>query len=244
MAIDMDTDRNTGDAIERLNALIDGELPPAEHAALADRIAAGRDLAQAHATLARLKASIVEYAEQTPVGDIDFPKSHAKRWLVPAAGLAAAAAAAVLRAVMTLYPERPADEASRREMASVVTLASLPVAPVIPDLTNAGLNLVGGELEHSGQNAVLVAAYRGPRGCRLELRVRPADVAMAPTVGTSRAAWAAGDLAYELVAFGMPGGRFAAVAAAAEAATRAGVLPGNAATRLREASLSAPPCTG
>ncbi len=45
-------------------------------------------------------------------------------------------------------------------------------------------------------------------------------------------------------AFGMPGGRFRAVAAAAEAATGAGVLPNNAATRLREASLSAPPCTG
>ena len=32
----MAIDRNTGDAIERLNALIDGELPPSEHAALAD----------------------------------------------------------------------------------------------------------------------------------------------------------------------------------------------------------------
>ena len=56
----MATERKTADAIERLNALIDGELPPAEHAALADRIAAGRDLAHAHATLARLKACIVE----------------------------------------------------------------------------------------------------------------------------------------------------------------------------------------
>lgn len=240
----MEADRKADDSIERLNALIDGELPPADHAVLADRIAAGRDLAHAHATLARLKACIVESAEQTPVGDFDVTIPRAKRRLLPAIGLVTAAAAAVLVAIVTLYPEQQPDQASRQEIAPFVTLAALPVAPVIPDLTNAGLNLVGGEVERSGQTAVLVAAYRGPRGCRLELRVRPAAVAVAPTVGTSRAAWTAGDLAYELVAFGMPGGRFTAVAAAAEAATRAGAMPGNAATRLREASLSAPPCTG
>lgn len=240
----MATDRNTDDAIERLNALIDGELPPADHAALADRIAAGRDLAHAHATLARLKACIVESAEQTPADGFDFLIPKPKRRLLPALGLATAAAAAVLLAIVTWYPERQPDQASRREIAPFVTLASLPVTPVIPDLTNAGLNLVGGEVERSGQTAVLVAAYRGPRGCRLELRVHAAAVAVAPTVGTSRAAWTAGDLAYELVAFGMPGGRFTAVAAAAEAATRAGAMPENAATRLREASLAAPPCTG
>ncbi|MDO8874536.1 MAG: hypothetical protein Q8M24_19505 [Pseudolabrys sp.] len=242
MAIDRNDDRKTDDAIERLNALIDGELPPAEHAALADRIAAGRDLAQAHATLARLKACIVASADQAPAGGFDIAIPKAKSRLLPALGIAAAAA--VVLAAVSLYPEGPTDQASRREIAPFVTLASLPAAPVIPDLTHAGLNLVGGEVERPGQTAVLVAAYRGPRGCRLELRVRPVAVAMAATVGTSRAAWTAGDLAYELVAFGMPSGRFAAVAAAAEAATRAGVLPDNAATRLREASLSAPPCTG
>lgn len=171
----MAIDRNTGDAIERLNALIDGELPPAEHAALADRIAAGRDLAQTHATLARLKACIVDSADHVPAGGFNITIPEPRRRLLPVAGLAGLAAAAVLLAMVTLYPERQADEASRREMASVVTLASLPVAPVIPDLTNAGLSLVGGEVEQSGQAAVLVAAYRGPRGCRLELRVRPAD---------------------------------------------------------------------
>ena len=238
----MATDRTTDDSIERLNALIDSELPLADHAALADRIAAGRDLAQAHATLARLKACIVETAAQTPVGDVAIPHSTPGRRPLPALGLATAAAAALL-AIVTLYPEQRADQASRTEIAPLVTLAALPVAPVIPDLTIAGLNLVGGEVETSAQTAVLVAAYRGPRGCRLELRVRPAGSAMTATVGTSRAAWTAGDLAYELVAFGMPAGRFTAVAAAAEAATRAGAMPENT-TRLREASLSAPPCTG
>ena len=57
-------------------------------------------------------------------------------------------------------------------------------------------------------------------------------VPMAPTGGTSRAAWTVDDLAYELVAFGMPVGRFDAVAAAAEAAAPAGAMPGSAATAL------------
>ena len=241
----MDTDRKNGDALERLNALVDGELPPAEHAALADSIAAGRDLAQAHATLARLKACIVASAEQSPVGGIDISGVGVKRRTLPLVGWAAAAAAAiVLLGIVTLYSYPQPDQVSRPDIAPLVTLAALPVAPVIPDLTNAGLTLVGGEVERLGQTAVLVAAYRGPRGCRLELRVHDAAVPMAPTGGTSRAAWTADDLAYELVAFGMPVGRFAAVAAAAEAATLAGAMPGSAATRLREASLQAPPCTG
>ncbi|MDP2411317.1 MAG: hypothetical protein Q8M26_13655 [Pseudolabrys sp.] len=227
--------------IERLNALIDGELPPAEHAALAGRIAAGREVAEAHATLARLKACIVASAEQTPTGAFVLPAP--KRRLLPAVGFAAAAAA-VLIAAIGWYPQRPVEEPPAFSIAPLVTLASLPAAPVIPDLAPAGLKLVGAEIERAGQTAVLVAAYRGPRGCRLELRVRPAAVDLPPTAGTSRRAWTAGDLAYELVAFGMPEGRFLAVALAAESATQAGQLPADADNRLRQAGLQAPPCVG
>lgn len=237
----MASDRKIAGDIERLNAMLDGELPPAEHAALADRIAADRDLAQAYATLARLKACIVENAE---VGSpLELPPSRPKSRLLPAFGIAAAAAA-VLLAIVATYPQYQAEQAPTVSIAPLVTLASLPAAPVIPDLANAGLMLVGAEVERSGQTAVLVAAYRGPRGCRLELRVRPVAVEMPPTAGTSRRAWTAGTLAYELAAFGMPAGRFAAVAEAAEAATRAGQMPRDADSRLRQASLQAPPCVG
>ncbi|MFN3658341.1 MAG: hypothetical protein ACK4UO_13905 [Pseudolabrys sp.] len=233
----MEADRKS--TIERLNALIDGELPPAEHAALADRIAAGRDLAQAHATLARLKACIVESAETAPAPVIALRRRRA--WRTPAT--AAAAAAAAVLAVFIWHPAPPDQPAPAANIRALVTLAALPDAPVIPDLANAGLQLVGGEVERAGDVSVLVAAYRGPRGCRLELRVRPVGADVAPTVGTSRLAWNAGDLAYELVAFGMPAARFAAVAVAAQAATR-GPIPQDADRRLREASLQAPPCTG
>lgn len=237
----MATERNISDAAERLNALIDGELPPAEHAALADRIAAGRDLAQAHATLARLKACIVQSAEQTDASGIVLPKKQS--WLLPA-GVAGLAVAAALLLAVFVWRSEPQPETPQARIAPLVTLASLPAAPVIPDLAHAGLNFVGGEIEHIGGTAIMVAAYRGSRGCRLELRVHRAANELPPTAGTSRAAWVAGSLGYELVAFGMPVGRFAAVAAAAEAATRAGQMPPDADTRLREASLKAPPCLG
>lgn len=228
--------------LERLNALIDGELPPSEHAALAAELSLRPDLAQAHATLAQLKACVVESADQAAMPHIMLPKP--KRRLMRPALAAVAAAACALIAVIVYQAAREPASVQSAEVASLVTRVALPDVPVIPDLSNAGLKLVGGEVEHVGDASVLVAAYRGPRGCRLELRVWPARVPMPPTVGTSRMAWAIGDLAYELVAFGMPASRFAAVVSAAEAATRAGRMPRDADGRLREASLAAPPCTG
>lgn len=234
----MGTDPNP-DTVTRLNALIDGELPPVEHAALAARIAAGRDLVQAHATLARLKACIVESAEQTPVHGIVLPRpaSRNRPWVAAASAMAAAG----LLAVFVWQPWQPEPQRPAEELASIVTLAALPASPVIPDLGTAGLKLVGGEVERAGEVAVLVAAYRGPRGCRLELRVRPTAAVVPPTVGTSRTIWTAGELTYELVAFGMPAARFAAVSVAAQVATRGGAPQDRL---VREASLQAPPCAG
>jgi anti-sigma factor RsiW len=237
----MATSNTPHDVTERLNALIDGELPAAEQAALADRIAAAPDLAQAYATLARLKACVIQSADDGDVSGIDVPRKPGR--LLPL-GAAAAAAAVLGIAIFLALPDRQKIAAPLADIASLVTLASLPAAPVIPDLANAGLNLVGGEIERVGTTAVMVAAYRGPRGCRLELRVHSAAIDLPPTAGTIRSAWRAGDLAYELVAFGMPDGRFAAVVAAAQAATRAGQVPDDTGARLREASLKAPPCLG
>jgi anti-sigma factor RsiW len=235
----MATNRDSSDVIERLNALIDGELPPAEHAALAARIAVDRELAYAYATLARLKACVAERAELAPSVAIALPK--ARRRVRPTLGLAAAAAVAAIAAVAVFAVgwEPEPRRAPTSEIAPLIRLAALPASPIIPDLADAGLNLVGGELERVGKTAVLVAIYRGPRGCRLELRVRPSVADVEHTVGTSRRSWTVGDLAYELVAFGMPAKRFAAVADALETATGVGRLP-----PMREASRSGGPCVG
>lgn len=237
----MATSNTPHDVTERLNALIDGELPADEQAVLADRIAATPDLAQSYATLARLKACVVQSAVEADVSGIEVPRKPSR--FLPF-GAAAAAALTLTVATILAMPVRDKTAAPVADLTSLVTLASLPAVPVIPDLANAGLNLVGGEIERVGATPVMVATYRGSRGCRLELRIHPITVAVAPTAGTTRSAWSAGELAYELVAFGMPEGRFAAVAAAAQAATRAGQVPQDASARLREASLKAPPCLG
>jgi len=239
----MAVDSTRNEDLQRLNALIDGELPPAEHAALAARIAAGRDLARAHATLARLKACVVDGVERGPVPQV--PQLRAAPWRRAAGLAAAAAAAAVLALAIVAEYRRPPPESRPRHAAdAAVVLAALPASPVIPDLAEAGLVLVGTEVETVAETPLLLAAYRGPRGCRLELRVRAAAAMVPPTRGSSRRAWAVGDLGYELVAFGMPAERFAAVADAAEAATRTVRPIEPTLTRVREARRSAAPCVG
>jgi anti-sigma factor RsiW len=125
-----------------------------------------------------------------------------------------------------------------------IILAALPANPTIPDLTVGGLRLVGTEVEKVAGLPVLVAAYRGPRGCRLEMRVHSATHTIPPTAGTSRRTWTAGELRYELAAFGMPANRFAAVAEVAEAATGYGQPSEPMMMRIREARNAALPCVG
>ena len=243
----MAVDPTKQDDLQRLNALIDGELPPAEHAALAARIAGSRELAQAHATLARLKACLAEGLGR----EVPAPRLHpvliARRQR--SFGRAATGVVAALLAAAIFVPlfdplgwQARDEEPSVRPEAAIV-LAALPVRPIIPELTVGGLTLAGTEVEKVAGAPVLVAAYRGPRGCRLELRVHSAAHSIPPTAGTSRRGWTVGALQYELAAFGMPANRFAAVADVAQAATRAGQPPEPTVTRMREARRAAPPCS-
>ena len=242
----MAVDPTPQDDLQRLNALIDGELPPAEHAALAARIAGSRELAQSHATLARLKACLAEGLEDEAPSPRPHPALAARRQR--SFGRAAAALVAAVLAAAIFVPlfdplgwqARDAEPSVRPEAA--IVLAALPVRPIIPDLAIGGLTLAGTEVEKVGGTSVLVAAYRGPRGCRLEIRVYSAAHSIPPTAGTSRRSWTVGALRYELAAFGMPANRFAAVADVAQTATRAGQPPEPTMTRMREARSTAAPC--
>jgi anti-sigma factor RsiW len=238
----MAIDRISNEDLLRLNALVDGELPPAEHAALAARIAADRDLAHGHAALARLKASLVEDIDNTPAPVVRWlgARGGPRTWRRVAAAAAGAAilGLAIIGAALDWRGAR--DEPAARPEAAIV-LAALPSTPVIPDLAAGGLTLVGTEVEQIAGVSVLVAAYRGPRGCRLELRVHPAALKLPPTAGTNRRAWTVGELGYELAAFGMPEVRFAIIAGAAERQSQAGSPQPD---RLREARAAAPPCLG
>jgi anti-sigma factor RsiW len=231
--------KRAGHDIERLNALVDGELEPAERAAMAARLAADRNFARAHATLARLKACVIETARAHPGFSLPMPQRRA--WHGLAAGAAALAAVLALIAVFVAIDFSPDDERPMLAASeAIITQASLPVRPVIPELASGGLTLVNVAVEDMQGERRLIATYRGPRGCRLELRVQRADAIPLATRGSSRHAWQSDGLAYELVAFGMPAKRFSILAAAAEQQTRP-TAPDRS-DRLREARVAAPPC--
>ena len=237
----MDTEQKNEDFL-LLNALVDGELAPAQRAAVAARLAVDRDLARTYATLARLKATIGEIAGEMPA--ISLPQKKPSIW--PRIGAAAAGIAAILAVVFFVKAELPFEHdqtASHAEGPTAITLASLPAGTTIPRLDTAGLKLVSLAIE-PGKIPLITATYRGPHGCRLDLRAWPVG-SVAPAIsGTDRHRWTAGDLVYELVAQGMPKWRFAIVASAAEQQTRAGSDLDRIDRRLREANTAPPPCVG
>lgn len=238
-------DKNNSRDLLLLNALVDGELAPAERAELAARLAADRNLARGYATLARLKATTMEGVEAAATLDISVPGPQSHRPLVSGAARVAAAAAVVLllslAGWLALAPRPDLLVASRSEAA--VTLAAFPVRPVVPDLALAGLSLRNVEMRTLSGEPVVVATYKGPRGCRLELQIRSAGAAAAvPGNSSLRHGWTVSGLSYELLAFGMPQTRFSLIVGAAERQTRLNAPETDA--QLRQAGIAAPPCIG
>lgn len=233
-----------GDDILRLNALIDGELSPAEHAAVAARLATDRDLARAYASLARLKACVVEIADREVAPALPARAARPRRTRRAAWAAAAAALLVVAGLAATIDVAQHRQPAVAAGPAPVILLASLAGRPAIPDLSAAGLRLASLTVEPGDGQPRAVATYQGPRGCRLELRVEPGAPAADRRDGPAVRVWTAGDAVYRLDAHGMPAGRFAAIADAAERATAGTAIPVPLADRLREARLAAPPCVG
>ncbi|HTO63073.1 MAG TPA: hypothetical protein VMM15_17640 [Bradyrhizobium sp.] len=229
--------------LEKLNALVDGELGPAERAAIAARLATDRDLASAYATLARLKAATAETTEDCPTIVLRRP------WWLAVRRHAAAIAACIVLVIggVVLLKQAWLAEQSRVSDAvegpTEIKLASLPAGTTIPRLDTAGLKLINLAF-NPDKIPLFTATYRGPHGCRLELRGWPVGADVPAASGTSLHRWVAGTLAYELTAHGMPDWRFRLISDAAEQQTRVGSDPGRIDRRLREADRSAPPCLG
>lgn len=237
----MDNSPNEDDLLP-LNALVDGELAPAARAEIAARLAVDRELARAYAVLAQLKATIGEAADAAPTMSLPSARRPIGWRLAAAAACIAAVIGVGLLAGHGLLSGASPDAATA-EGPTAITLASLPAGTNIPRLDTAGLKLIGLAID-PGEVPLITASYRGPHGCRLDLRAWPAG-ADAPTLtGTSRRTWTAGGLVYELVAHGMPKWRFAIIAEAAEQQTRSGSDHDRIDRRLREANIGAPPCVG
>jgi len=225
-----------------LNAMVDGELAPAEHAAAAARLAGDREFARAYATLTRLKAGIAEIAEDRETQNIRLVPPAARRRYA-AVGIPAALAAAVAVVAFTpMIVSGPETPPAAVVAAKDVIAVAFAVDPVIPDLSPAGLQLARTVVSTNAGLQALVATYIGPRGCRLELWVSNASASAKSAGGTDRRSWRVGGLSYQLIAYGMPSARFEKVAEAAEQATRATILPENVDQRLVEARVSTAPC--
>jgi hypothetical protein len=237
----MDTDSRNDD-LAQLNALVDGELAPSEHAAMAARLATDRDLARVHATLARLKASAGELAESQPEISLPAARRGMRPLVFGAVGCAMAVALVLIGANTWLQQRSPADTVDTGP--TQITLAALPGHTTVPHLESGGLKLMGVAIETHDSQPLVIATYRGPHGCRLDLRAWPVGAVMPASVGTSRYGWAIGDIAYELVAHGMPDWRFAILANVAERQTRQLGDPQRNEQRLRQAAIGAPPCLG
>jgi hypothetical protein len=238
----MDTEAQQKDLL-LLNALVDSELAPAERAAVAGRLAVDRDLARAYATLARLKAAIGETASEVPA--IELTRRKPARWPRLAAAAACLAAAIAIGVFVAFHWPVESEQAfDSAEGPTAITLASLPAGTTVPRLDTAGLKLVGLAID-PGKVPLFTATFRGPHGCRLDLRAWPANAAAPAALGgTLHYRWTTGDLVYELVAHGMPDWRFSIIAGAAEDQTRAGSDHNRIDRRLREAHRGAPPCVG
>jgi len=246
MGIDMKAEPDGGRYLVLLNAFIDGELSAADRVAVAERFATDPDFARAHLTLARLKACVTAGVD----GDaaVALP---ARRRRMPRLAIAAAAAAIACVAVLAGADllRRKAPDGTESSPATLVGLTNLPAHALLPHLDLAGLSLAAISVEpdrtgQAGGGPSVVATYRGPHGCRLDLAAGPAGRDLPLAQGSSRHGWTVGEVRYELVAHGMPRWRFALIAEAAEKATRSGPLPQTLERRLREARASAPPCAG
>lgn len=255
------------DRWQKLNAYVDGELDAQEKAEIAAEIARDRGLAAAAATLTQLKAATGQaFADAPAIAVSAAPAGMMRRaaaLIATAAAVGAAAAAIWLMAAPSVPPSL--DLAVSRHAAWVAgeTLPTEPMAapllvglarldrPVeLPDLRDAGLEIVRiAALDDPSGPAGLHVAYLGSRGCRVSLIVAKADPEGAPLHvqigGMEIVRWTADELAYTLLASGMPRERFALIASSAEQAVRQHRPPAEPVRKaLRRERDGSAPCAG
>jgi anti-sigma factor RsiW len=252
------------DRWQQLNAYVDGELDPQAQAEVAAAIARDRELATAAATLTRLKAATGHaYADAPRMRIAPEPTRPSRR---RAAGLATVAATAAAAAALWFVSASPLpadlDLAVSRHAAFVASDAPPPAGPLaspllvglarldrpveLPDLRDSGLQVIRiAALDQGG----LHVSYLGSRGCRVSLLVTKAasgPPSLRTQIGTTEVArWTADELAYTLLASGMPKERFALIAANAEDSVRQRrPLPEPMREALRRERDGSAPCVG
>lgn len=197
-----------------LNAYVDGELDPSEQKRFSSRLAREPELQAEFESLQALKASL------SGLGGVAASPAHSSASTVR--GLAMVACLVLAVAVGGYWWMRPEPATTPSSLHSV--LSAKDVSSMEVGLHDDGLDLSGSNLtlvdrmEADGTSGVIKAwHYRGPSGCALTLASGPG---LTPGTGAMLRGWAVDGTGYVIVADGMDGPRFDAIAAYAEAQTR------------------------
>lgn len=231
---------------EQLNAYVDGELSASDAAAVARALADDKTLAEAVATLSRLKATTQEGIEPFALVPTR-PRTRPWRRFAIAASVAAVLIVATMASLVPqMTPAPPAwlagawqvhDTWAQEEVAGppaavdsgvvLATLHQFGPQTYLPDLSDARLTLsrlvivtmadMGGDALHIG--------YLGNRGCQVSLILLPGGGDLSADVvrydrGNGRGyAWRSGKRGYLLLAEGMDEARLALLAETLHRAT-------------------------
>lgn len=253
---------------ERLNAYVDGELPPDEAAAIAKAIARDPVLARQVATISSLKAAINDSAPPYP-GQLQLRPARPRRMRRRVAALVVAALLLVLLGVAGWFTELHrappgidlAGElhrewvGARSQTPPGTTATSLQVGletlrfAYVPDLTKVALEFDGVRRIDARGSRGLHVGYLGPKGCAVSLVVfeRPGSREQPLTsleTGHQRAwSWATGGASFFLLAPTMDPTRLASIAKVVQRLTRARLpLDNEAVLALDQGRSNAAPC--
>ncbi len=252
---------------EMLNAYVDGELDTAAAAEIARAIAEDPALAREVAALSHLRSAVAESVEAPPLS-VPAPPSTTGRGAVIAASIAFVVFIAGSVLVSNLDRNVGADWLARAwqihrgwsiEGVTAQTRATLLLAhdteavpgAYVPDLSASRLSLVHVTVSSfTGKRRVLLAGYRGTRGCKISLLVFRSLGALVEVLSPFREGkneaygWRAGPLGYVIMSDGMDSGRFRLLAESVRHTSRKHV-PFDEETRiaLRESRDKSAPCT-
>ena len=229
---------------EQLNAYVDGELSATDAAEVARALADDKTLAEAVATLSRLKAVTHESIEPFTL-EFSQPTQRSWRRIAIAASVAAVLIMATLASLMSPTAPPPwlaeAWQAHDRWAqveptnppipvdAGVVLAALQQIGPesYLPDLSDARLTLSHLDIVTltNGRGEALHMGYLGNRGCQVSLIAVPkvgdmsADLARYDRGAGRGYAWRGGRRDYALLAEGMDDARLALLAETLHRAT-------------------------
>ena len=216
---------------ELLNAYVDGELDTAAAAEVARAVAEDPALAREVAALSHLRSAVAESVEAPPLS-VPAPPSTTGRGAAIAASIAFAVFIAGSVLVSNLDRNVDSDWLAHAwqihrgwsiEGVTAQTRAALLLAhdteavpgAYVPDLSASRLSLVHVTVSSfTGKRRVLLAGYRGTRGCKISLLVFRSLGALVEVLSPFREGkneaygWRAGLLGYVIMSDGMDSGRF------------------------------------